>query len=259
MCIICRGDVIEGDYLDISYCDKIREIPSLYGVKILRCNSCASLKKINNIPGLIYLDCSYCTALTEIFPITTLETLKVFYCPMLKYIPRCLKLQKLCSSHCTIKSIPCLKQLQRLEIILCENINEIPVLPMLEELYCSFSGIKKIPHMEKLTHIISTDCHALTEIKTGNLNFLDCSYCPMLINIPNATKLFCLGCPWLSQNPDNKISQGKKLQRWIKKNFKYFIFRRWIESVEGKEFLYHPNHIGGRIEKAKMGKVFEGL
>ena len=84
-----------------------------------------------------------------------------------------------------------------------------------------------------------------------------CSYCPLLIY--NVIIFICFGCTWLPQNPNNKILLGLKLQSWIRKNYRYFIFKRWIKSREGMEFLYDPNNIGGRIEKVKIKKTFENL
>ena len=94
------------------------------------------------------------------------------------------------------------------------------------------------------------------------LKELNCSNCVVLMEIPiidGLELLYCFNCPWLPQNRSNKISQGLKLQKWIKNNFRFFVFRHWINSNEGKEFLYHPYHIGGRIEKEKMRKTLTSL
>ena len=93
------------------------------------------------------------------------------------------------------------------------------------------------------------------------LKVLDCSYCPLLTSIPviAGLEVYCPDCPWLSQNQNNKVLLGLKLQSWIRKNYRYFVFQRWIKSQEGMEFLYDPKRIGGKIEISKMKKTLEGL
>ena len=149
-----------------------------------------------------------------------------------------------CSGCPLLREIPNITGLKVLQCYGCVLLTEIPVIPGLEELICS-------------------GCPLLTEIPniTG-LKVLVCSGCPLLTEIPNIIGLedvYCYNCPFLPQNPKNRISQGLKLQRWIKKNFKFFVFLKWIKSNEGKEFLYHPDNIGGRIEKVKMRKTLQSL
>jgi hypothetical protein len=80
------------------------------------------------------------------------------------------------------------------------------------------------------------------------------------MSIPESVKiLICSNCPWLPQNTNNKITLGLKLQSWIRKNYRYFVFQRWIRGQEGREFLYDPKHIGGRIEISKMKNALEEL
>ena len=149
----------------------------------------------------------------------------------------------------------------------CSYITEIPVILELKILDCSgCTRLTKISVIPGLKELRCTACDGLTEIPNIlGLRELDCSDCTALIKIPThcgspgLEVLGCCGCPWLVQNPYNKIPQGLKLQRWIKNNFKYFVFRRWISSQEGREFLYHPDNIGGRIEKAKMMKTLLSL
>ena len=140
----------------------------------------------------------------------------------------------------------------------------IPVIHGLEELYCSgCTGLTEIPVIPGLKCLYCSECPLLTKIPViSGLKKILCSECPLLTSIPiipGLKVLNCSECPWLPQNPSNKIYQGLKLQSWIKNNFRYFVFQRWIKSNEGKEFLYHPNNIGGRIEKSKMRKTLESL
>ena len=144
---------------------------------------------------------------------------------------------------------------------------EIPVIHGLKKLWCSYcTGLTQIHNVTSLEVLDCSQCPLLTEIPIiHKLTELYCSFCPLLTEIPTSTgfprlkKLSCSGCPWLSQNPHNEISHGLKLQKWIKNNFKFFVFQHWINSQEGKEFLYHPEHIGGRIEKSKMKKVLSEI
>jgi len=39
---------------------------------------------------------------------------------------------------------------------------------------------------------------------------------------------------------------------WVKKNLRYWIFKRWIKSEEGVRWLYDPNNIGGKVSKRNI-------
>ena len=190
------------------------------------------------------LDCSYCPHVTEI---PVLKKLTILYCI------GCTSLTKICNSP----------KLEKINCSHCPLLTDIPVINSLKMLSCEFCPlIKIIPSFPDLLTIMCNGCENLTEISDNpNLLSLDCSGCNLLIKIPNhiVEFLYCTNCPFLPQNPNNKISQGLKLQRWIKNNFRYFVFLKWINSQEGKEFLYHPGNIGGRIEKSKMKKVLLSL
>ena len=50
----------------------------------------------------------------------------------------------------------------------------------------------------------------------------------------------------------------KRLQKFCKKNFRYFVFKHWIKSLEGAEWLYHPKRGGKYIQKkmlVDLGKI----
>ena len=49
------------------------------------------------------------------------------------------------------------------------------------------------------------------------------------------------------------------LQRFARKNFKYFVFRRWIKSKEFNEWFYHPDNIGGKNAKRRLQLFLENV
>lgn len=53
----------------------------------------------------------------------------------------------------------------------------------------------------------------------------------------------------------NEIVNTRKIVDFAKRNFKYFVFKRWISSKEGVEWLYHPKRGGKYIEKNMMYKL----
>ena len=178
-----------------------------------------------NIEGLEELDCSECLNVTSIPNIVGLK-------------------QLWCSGCSNLTTIPVINGLKVLNCSFCPNITTIPVIAGLKVLNCSFClNIKTIPNINGLEELFCYGCLNVT-------------------TIPNISKLKYLkpsDCPWLPQNPDNKITLGLKLQSWIRKNYRYFVFKRWIKSQEGREFLYDPKRIGGRIEISKMKKALEYL
>ena len=203
--------------------------------KVIEC--CALVRELPVIPGLKKIWCSGCTGLTEIPVIPDLEIL-------------------ICRG--------------------CTNLTKIPVIPGLKNLICrGCTALTEIPVIPGLRILACTDCPLLTEIPyILGLKELHCDNCISLLSIPytkdrynfrflperdrNNMNISCKS-PFLSQNPNNKILQGIKLQKWIKNNFRYFVFQRWINSVEGKEWIYHPDNIGGRIEKSKMLKTLQSI
>lgn len=47
----------------------------------------------------------------------------------------------------------------------------------------------------------------------------------------------------------------EKLAEFCKRNFKYFVFKHWIKSKEGAEWLFHPRRGGKYIEAYLLGKL----
>jgi hypothetical protein len=92
---------------------------------------------------------------------------------------------------------------------------------------------------------------------------LDCRKCIGITTIPTIYDLIlldCSGCTWI--DPSIKESNLKKLitlQRFVKKNYRYFTFKHWIRSRPGVEWLYSPDNIGGKVVKKQTEKMLENL
>jgi hypothetical protein len=92
---------------------------------------------------------------------------------------------------------------------------------------------------------------------------LDCRKCTGITTIQtldNLITLDCDGCTWI--DPKIKKSNLKKLitlQRFVKKNYRYFTFKHWIRSRAGVEWLYSPDNIGGKVVKKQTAKLLEKL
>ncbi len=113
------------EYLVISHCIGIKQLPKLPKLKILICNDTGLI----NIPlysNLEYLDCNGCRSLKML--------------PASEKVP---KLQVLDCSGCRVPVIPNYNLLTFLNCKLCNKINKIPFLPKLNELICENSFMKK--------------------------------------------------------------------------------------------------------------------
>jgi hypothetical protein len=84
----------------------------------------------------------------------------------------------------------------------------------------------------------------------------------MLTSVPNIIglkELDYFDCPWINRgkNPEyeNNISKLITLQRFCKKNFRYFIFKRWVKSQEFNEWFYAPENVGGIKHKKIMERI----
>jgi hypothetical protein len=90
--------------------------------------------------------------------------------------------------------------------------------------------------------------------------------CPKLTSIPYIDKqseiniLCCHECPWINHghNPDyeNNIKKLLVMQSFCKKNFRYFVFSRWVKSQEFQEWFYSPENAGGRKHKKIMEREY---
>jgi hypothetical protein len=86
MCIICRGESLEGlQVLECSGCKHITSIPKIDSLRELRCNDCLRLTCIPQIEGLQMLSCSGCERLTSIPLIENLQKLYYVCCPKLEH------------------------------------------------------------------------------------------------------------------------------------------------------------------------------
>jgi hypothetical protein len=145
----------------------------------------------------------------------------------------------------------------------CTGITTIPTLPNLTSLYCS--GCTGLTTISPLPDLITLDCTGCTGITTisplPDLITLDCTGCTGITCIPpvlNLTYLYCGGCTWI--DPRIEKSNLKKLitlQRFVKKNYRYFTFKHWIKSRAGVEWLYSPDNIGGKVVKKQIEKLLE--
>ena len=172
-------------------------------------------------------------------------------CPLLTKIPNIEGLIFLNCSGCPVTEIPVINGLKELRCSYCPLLTEIPNICYNSPL------ITEIPNITELEYLDCSDC-PIKKINIRRIKTLICINCRLLTKV-SSDRLVCQYCPWLSQNYKNKISQGIKLQRWIKSNFRYFVFKNWISSPEGREWIYNPDNVGGRIEKSKIRNTFKSL
>jgi len=176
-----------------------------------------------NIKELLPLEeihCRHCIVIQQIpQDLINLEILYFFNCPMLLNL----------SSYFSFN-------LQELYYENCNTITEITNLYNLEILTCiDCSNLKKITDVFNLKSLVCQNCPLLSELCDVKL-----------------IRFKCISTPWLYHPDNNFITNYKKLkliQLWIKRNLKHFIFKRWIKSKEGIQWIYHPNNIGGRMSK----------
>ena len=127
-----------------------------------------------------------------------------------------------------------------------------------QELYCSgCPNITSIPVIEGLKYLHCYSCPLLTSIPViPGLQYLYCYDCRLLTSIPvieGLQKLY-YNCPWLSTSQDfeTKLRKVRNLQRFCRKNFPYFVFKRWIETREFAEWFYSPENLGGRVDRRRF-------
>lgn len=94
--------------------------------------------------------------------------------------------------------------------------------------------------MKKLKTLRCSDCKSLTSIPFNSLEYEDHDR-----------------CTWIDHEiKDKNIEKLKRLQSFTRKNFKYWLFKRWSKSREGIEWLYDPKRIGGLCVKRRMDEFF---
>jgi hypothetical protein len=200
--------------------------------KELNCSNCSLITCIppshscdDTFINLKRLDCYDCLSLINVsYSLINLNCLNCFNCPLLTSIPNTLV------------------NLIILECSYCPLLTSIPnTLVNLGELNCCYCPL--------LTNIPNT---------LVNLIYLDCRSSSLITSISNNIKyLECENCPWIDKyvRRDN-IRKLITLQRFVKRNLKYWIFSRWIKSRGGVEWIYHPDNIGGKIAKKRIEKMF---
>ena len=261
--------------LNCSYCIGLTKIPNIFTkLKELDCRNCNIVSIPDTFINLITLNCSFCIGLinlpnTFISPKGTrsnLKELRCIFCTNLIKIPE--ELNNLVTIDCSY----------------CEGLTKIGNFAKLQDLRCDYcyNIVELSSKMKNITYLNCIGCYGLTEVsdifKNCYLNFiyLDFTDCRNLIKIPNkfytypdsflhnlsnilyspfitGYRLGISGCGWLN-HPHNgryffNIQKLKVLQRWFRKNIRYWIFKRWIKSEEGVKWLYDPCRLGGRIVK----------
>lgn len=76
------------------------------------------------------------------------------------------------------------------------------------------------------------------------------------VNIKNTVNRTPLDTPRVKKVYDEIVSV-RKLILFCKRNFKYFVFKHWISSREGVEWLYHPKRCGKYVQANIMRIIRE--
>jgi hypothetical protein len=157
--------------------------------------------------------------------------------------------------------------IERLKCYRCPNLTSIPNIKGLKQIDCfKCPNLTSIPNIKGLKQIDCSNCDNLTSIPNiKGLKGIGCHYCPMLTSIPNTPSICYSACPWIehTQYPhcedpynENNIQKLLLLQKFCKKNFRYFVFNRWVKSQEFKEWFYAPENVGGRKHKKMMEREY---
>jgi len=265
MCIICESlykyipaSSIKNS-VDLFNCQHVSRIPAIKydpdskfnmitytRITKLDCSNCINLIEIPDLLiNLVELDCSKCIKFTCIpSTLINLRTLTCSKIPNLMELPTTLSnLRYLDCDKTNIVTIP--STFTKLDTLFCKKCPYIMEISStfinLQYLFCDRTNITKIPK-------------SLTSIKQ-----IMCSYCPRLIEIPDNNFMWLgltiTGSPWVNHRDSNSVDlianveKLKILQKWVKRNLRFWIFKRWIKSEEGVKWLYNPDRIGGKISK----------
>src|SRR5438105_3399113 len=148
-----------------------------------------------------------------------------------------------------------LNQLITLDCDGCTSLTSIPQLNQLTTLDCwGCTSLTSILQLNQLTTLYCSKCTSLTCIPQLNqLTTLYCWECTSLTFIPNNQYIYVntVGCKWLDENNHKFLPV---LQRFIKKNFQYWRFKRILKDKRFIEWLYQPNEIGGKFSKKQLSK-----
>ena len=172
----------------------------------------------------------------------------------------------------------------RLDCSGCQTIEVISNLPKLEYLTCEdCPNLKKISYLSNLETLNCAGCLSVKEISNmPKLKYLDVRHCRLLLAIPNTTRQltyddnpwldpeylyfqiyrdtpnsvsFVYAFDWLVAEHMYKIDAVKTLQRFVKRNFKYFVFKNWTKSRAFAEWFYAPDQLGGRVDRHRFAKI----
>lgn len=69
------------------------------------------------------------------------------------------------------------------------------------------------------------------------------------VNIEGKFNRSPLDIPFVKEVYDEIVDAQKLLSHFVKRNFRYFVFKHWIKSREGVEWLYHPKRGGKYIQR----------
>jgi hypothetical protein len=257
MCIFCQRKYSENFFqkecrgrIEIQ-CPNILDILVPEYVHILLISYAPKLRKVTGIKNLKHLMIHDSDTLSylKIDEDSSLESLDIARVPKLKSITGLpYSMTKIFCYDC-----PQLEILQG-----CRSVNDIRLVQIsIKELSLDYANkviVSKCPRLQKI------------EIRNKGLSNLNCSECAILTEL----KLFedvlpmifqCKDSPWLNYNGKYKDSLKKLiiLQKFCRKNMKYFIFRNWIKSEKFAKWFYHPENYGGKIHKMKMTKFLEDV
>ena len=126
-------------------------------------------------------------------------------------------------------------------------------------IYCSRCfGLTSLPLFPQLQILYCIECSGLTSLPLfPQLKYLNCRGCRNLLILPEYPHLTYIeksGCPWLDEN---NIIKLRNLQLFTRKNFHYFLFKHWIKSREGVEWIYHPERMGGWYSKKLIERILQ--
>jgi hypothetical protein len=254
-------------WLDVSNCTMLKKIPKIKGIRRLDCSNCPLLEEISVIDGLYFLDCSecprlkeipvingllqlfcdHCTSLTKLPNITGLHCLHCSRCPLLTELPN---INDLCVLTCD----NCQNGLQNLCCDFCTMIETVPHIVGLYKLFCrGCDKIQEIPKIQGLAVLACSGCSRIKEISCP-MAFVTCNGCSNLRIIEcddSESRTNANDCPNLFYSPWHTVNKQKidRLRKFIRNNFKYFVFKHWIRSKEFCEHYYSPQNRVGKMMK----------
>jgi hypothetical protein len=151
----------------------------------------------------------------------------------------------------------------------CPLVTTIPVIPGLQRLHCIhcpfLTSIDSLASIPGLRELYCNNCPLLTTIPAiPGLRYLNLWRCPLLTSIPvipGLQELSCESCPWVPQSPsyERRINGLLTLQRFCRKNLRYWRIKNWVGTVACTEWFYHPQNMGGHKHIQRMGKFLSNL